>query len=187
MGCDTDQRSDIDHWNLCNNVYDRTGCTYNMPASYDQINGTFTNCKGDDQLPVGVYTGSDGKTSTWYQPGEDVTVFSPPYAPQIPKSSQCTTLSSAQLFAQANSYWSANPGNLTSAAPNATTSSSARLTTITSGGQTIITAAPAANAAQSSQSGVAATSKPNSAGRDAGFASAGAMIAGVMAVAVLFA
>jgi hypothetical protein len=45
---------------LCNHIYDLMGCYWNMPANYDA--GTFENCDGDDDEPMGVYG-----TSTWHQ------------------------------------------------------------------------------------------------------------------------
>lgn len=52
-------------------VYDRIGCSYNAPASYATINGTFTSCKGDNQLPAGIYV--DGPTTkTFVQPPESL-------------------------------------------------------------------------------------------------------------------
>lgn len=65
---------------LCQHIYDVMGCYWNMPANYDA--GVFENCKGDDDLPMGVYG-----TSTWYQ-GVSPT---PPAHPAAPSSS-CTPL-----------------------------------------------------------------------------------------------
>ncbi|KAF7974317.1 hypothetical protein HWV62_12484 [Athelia sp. TMB] len=44
----------------CQHVYDEMGCYWNMPANYDA--GYFESCKGDNDLPMGVYG-----TSTWSQ------------------------------------------------------------------------------------------------------------------------
>jgi len=79
---------------MCQHTYDEVGCTYNMPANYGTINGTFEQCLGDDQLPVGEYV-VNGVTSTWAQSEGFTTV---PYQPSVPPSSSCTTYSSAQLY-----------------------------------------------------------------------------------------
>jgi hypothetical protein len=52
------------------------GCTYNDPANYAAINGTFSSCKGEDQLPAGVYVDGNGNTMTYYQPAESLYVVS---------------------------------------------------------------------------------------------------------------
>jgi len=79
---------------MCQHTYDEVGCSYNMPANYGTINGTFESCLGDDQLPVGVYV-ANGVTSTWLQASGFTTI---PYTAAIPPSSSCTTYSSAQLY-----------------------------------------------------------------------------------------
>jgi hypothetical protein len=65
---------------LCQHIYDVMGCFWNMPANYDA--GTFESCKGDDDLPMGVYG-----TSTWFQ-GVNPTPGPHPVAP----SSSCRTV-----------------------------------------------------------------------------------------------
>jgi hypothetical protein len=99
---------------LCQHTYDRVGCTYNAPASYATINGTFTDCKGDNQLPVGQYLsqGNNGqqRTYTWQQPPESLGVIeSIPYSPVPPSTSQCSTFESSSLFTDLASYYLANP------------------------------------------------------------------------------
>jgi len=64
----------------CNHIYDLLGCYWNMPANYDA--GTYESCKGDDDLPMGVYG-----SSTFYQ-GQKPT---PPAHPAA-KSSDCRTV-----------------------------------------------------------------------------------------------
>jgi len=64
----------------CQHIYDVMGCFWNMPANYDA--GVFESCKGDDDLPMGVYG-----TSTWHQ-GTSPT---PPPHPVAPSSS-CRTV-----------------------------------------------------------------------------------------------
>ncbi|KAJ7240624.1 hypothetical protein B0H12DRAFT_51570 [Mycena haematopus] len=78
----------------CQNSYDLVGCEFNMPNNLQ--NGTFLNCEGDLQTPVGTYV-SAGQTLTWSMP--DPLTTDPPYTPVTPSSSQCTTFSSQQLFA----------------------------------------------------------------------------------------
>ncbi|KAF8526644.1 hypothetical protein BU17DRAFT_74148 [Hysterangium stoloniferum] len=89
---------------FCEHIFDRIGCMYNAPAAYQ--NGTFESCKGDNQDFPGVYTGSDGQVSTYSQPPESLGVISSmPYQPKTPASSQCTTFTSAQLYASAASLF----------------------------------------------------------------------------------
>ncbi|KLO10795.1 carbohydrate-binding module family 13 protein [Schizopora paradoxa] len=64
----------------CQHIYDEMGCYWNMPANYDA--GVFESCKGDDDLPMGVYG-----TSTWHQG-----VSPTPAAHPVAKSSDCRTL-----------------------------------------------------------------------------------------------
>jgi hypothetical protein len=78
----------------CQNVYDLVGCDYNMPNALQ--NGTYLDCEGALQTPVGTYT-TNGQTLTWSMP--DPLTTDPPYTPVVPSSSQCTTFSSQQLFA----------------------------------------------------------------------------------------
>jgi hypothetical protein len=82
---------------LCQHTYDRIGCNYNSPASYDQINGTFTSCDGDLQDPAGIYV-VNGVTSTYKQPGEGTAIDTLPYTPRVPNSSNCKTFQSTDLF-----------------------------------------------------------------------------------------
>jgi len=84
---------------LCNHIYDRIGCTYNAAADYEHINGTFQVCDSDDMTPPGVYE-VGGVTMTWTQ-GPEGEPVNPPYTPVIPKSSNCHTFSSAQLYGAA--------------------------------------------------------------------------------------
>ncbi|KAJ7227986.1 hypothetical protein B0H12DRAFT_1148230 [Mycena haematopus] len=83
---------------LCNNIYDRLGCEYNAPS--DVQANTFESCLGDDMTPVGTYVGSDGKTSTYFQPAESVTIDydALPYTPTPAPTSSCTPFASAAIF-----------------------------------------------------------------------------------------
>ncbi|KAJ7928291.1 hypothetical protein B0H13DRAFT_2548699 [Mycena leptocephala] len=78
----------------CENRYDLVGCDYNMPSALQ--NNTYLDCEGDLQTPVGTYV-TNGQTLTWSMP--DPLTTDPPYTPVVPASSQCTTFSSQQLFA----------------------------------------------------------------------------------------
>jgi len=77
----------------CENTYDLVGCEYNMPSAAQ--NGSFTECDGDVQEVVGVYT-SGGQTLTWAMP--DPLNTPPPYQPVVPASSNCKTFQSTDLF-----------------------------------------------------------------------------------------
>ncbi len=84
----------------CEHVYDRIGCKYNAPAAYQD--GVFESCLGANQDFPGIYTGSNGQVSTYQQPAESLgAITTVPYEPKIPASSQCTTYTSAQLYANA--------------------------------------------------------------------------------------
>lgn len=99
---------------FCQHIYDRIGCQYNAPAAYQD--GVFEKCKGDNQDFPGVYTGSDGKVTTYSQPAESLGVIQTiPYTARIPASSDCQTFSSQDLFAAAASV-APNPNQ-----PNSTT------------------------------------------------------------------
>jgi len=81
----------------CDNLFDRIGCQYNVPAAY--VDNVFESCLGDLQDPPGTYTGSDGKLTTYTQPAESLGAISTmPYTARIPSSSSCSTFSSAALF-----------------------------------------------------------------------------------------
>jgi len=92
--------ANADAANFCQHVFDRIGCNYNAPAAYQD--GIFLSCLGDNQDFPGVYTGADGKVSTYVQPPESLgPIQTMPYQPKIPATSQCTTFTSAQLYANA--------------------------------------------------------------------------------------
>jgi hypothetical protein len=81
----------------CNNVFDRTGCSFVAPAPYKQ--GDFSVCDSDNMDPVGVYTGSNGIVSTYSQPPDGVPITSLPPV-KTPNSSNCVTYTSSVLYAQ---------------------------------------------------------------------------------------
>ncbi|BGP39749.1 hypothetical protein JCM10450v2_003719 [Rhodotorula kratochvilovae] len=129
--------------NYCQNKFDLLGCSYNMPAAYED--GVFLECDGELQDVVGTYTGSDGKTSTWSQPESLAADTTLPWTPRIPASSNCVTHQSTDLFpatllgyqstsAPTASSAGASSGSKTgSAGPNAT-GGSANSSEGTSGG-----------------------------------------------------
>jgi hypothetical protein len=93
--CDASEPNTLE---LCQHTYDRVGCAYNAPATYDQINGTFTSCQGDLQDPVGIYV-TNGVTMTYQQPPESLgPIQTIPYTARVPSSSNCQTFQSADLF-----------------------------------------------------------------------------------------
>ncbi|GAA6003824.1 hypothetical protein JCM10207_006425 [Rhodosporidiobolus poonsookiae] len=81
--------------NYCENTYDRMGCLYNAPAAYKE--GEFSDCDSELQDRVGIYTGTDGKVSTYSQPPEG-TAPNPPYQPRVPSTSNCKTYASTALY-----------------------------------------------------------------------------------------
>ncbi|KAF8590758.1 hypothetical protein K439DRAFT_1328797 [Ramaria rubella] len=102
---------------FCQHIFDRIGCLYNAPAAYQD--GVFEKCAGDNQDYPGVYTGSDGKVSTFTQPPESLgAIQSMPYSPRIPASSNCVTYQSQALYAAAASVF-----------PSSTTASSSQAST----------------------------------------------------------
>ncbi|KAJ8295012.1 hypothetical protein OF846_002068 [Rhodotorula toruloides] len=98
----------------CQNKFDLLGCSYNMPASYQD--NVFLECDGDLQDPVGIYTGTNGQTTTWSQPESLAGTQSLPWTPRVPASSNCKTYQSTELFpATALGYQSTSAPTATSA------------------------------------------------------------------------
>jgi len=77
----------------CQNIYDRMGCSYNMPSNAQ--NGTFEVCESDLKTPAGLYV-TGGVTMTYSQPASGV--VAPPYTPIVPSSSNCVSYNSAVLY-----------------------------------------------------------------------------------------
>lgn len=77
----------------CQNIYDRMGCSYNMPSNAQT--GTFEVCNSDLKTPAGLYV-TGGVTMTYSQPASGV--VNPPYTPVVPASSNCVTYNSAVLY-----------------------------------------------------------------------------------------
>ncbi|KAG0700156.1 hypothetical protein DFH29DRAFT_933391 [Suillus ampliporus] len=78
----------------CQNIYDRMGCSYNMPSNGQ--NGTFEVCDADLKTPVGIYV-TGGVTMTYSQPATAAVV--PPYTAVVPASSNCVSYTSSVLYA----------------------------------------------------------------------------------------
>ena len=168
------------HRTRTQHIYDRIGCQYNAPASYGTINGSFTSCDGDDQLPPGIYE-ENNQRLTYTQPPESLGVISTiPYTPFTPSSSNCQRLTSANLY--------------TAAAALATTSSSAAESSATSSASSASETSSGASSASgsSSRSGSASGTAPSATGSAGGNAAAqggnsgaeGLKVAGVLAAGV---
>jgi hypothetical protein len=110
---------------LCNNVYDRLGCEYNAPSNAAE--GVFEACKGDDMMPVGVYVGADGATSTYHQPASEtipIDYAALPYTPTPAPTSSCVPYASAAIFADGAAVTGAAGNSVSAAAPSGSAGSS---------------------------------------------------------------
>ncbi|GAA5838919.1 hypothetical protein JCM11251_003736 [Rhodosporidiobolus azoricus] len=137
-------------WAMCEHIYDRIGCAYNAPASYAQIEGTYTSCDGDDQLYPGQYIGADGQRTTYTQPPESLGVITYiPYTAAIPSSSNCQTYESSQLYTQ---------GALIGGS-SATTSASSAASTSSGASSSGASSASGASASSGASSGASQTSQ----------------------------
>ncbi|GAA5970907.1 hypothetical protein JCM11641_004503 [Rhodosporidiobolus odoratus] len=132
--------------NYCQNKFDLLGCSYNMPAAYED--NVFLECDGDLQDEVGTYTGTDGSTTVWSQPESLPATSTLPWTPRIPASSNCRTYSSSDLFpATALGYLAS------SAAATATSSPSSSAST---------GSAASSRSGSSAKSAIATSSQPSS-------------------------
>jgi hypothetical protein len=137
----------------CEHVFDRIGCKYNAPAAYQD--NVFLSCLGENQDFPGVYTGTDGKVTTFQQPPESLGAISTmPYEPKIPATSSCTTYTSAQLYANA-------PAATISGASSSVVSSVARSSSNT---RTSSGARPSASNSQTNSTTTGAAARGVSAG-----------------------
>jgi len=115
----------------CQHIYDRIGCAYNAPAAY--VNGTFEKCDSDSMELPGEYV-SNGVTMTYYQPAESLGPISTvPYSPAIPKSSNCVTYQSSDLYAAAAVPTASTTASGSSAAATGSHSGSASASRTASG------------------------------------------------------
>jgi len=165
---------------LCNNVYDRLGCDYNAPAIVQA--GTFEVCKGDDMLPVGVYVGTDGATSTYHQPPSEtdpIDYANLPYTPTPAPTSSCTPYQSTALFTDIAQVTPAAGNDASKIASN-----SASATGVAGSNSKAAGGAGGAAGASGSKTGSAATPSGSSGAMAMGV-SAGAVAAGAAIVAAL--
>ncbi|TFK98552.1 hypothetical protein BDV98DRAFT_512086 [Pterulicium gracile] len=132
--CDPAMEDD-DHF--CEHIYDRMGCTYNMPNQAQ--NGVFEACLGENQDYPGTYV-ENGQTLTYTQPAYP-TLVEPTYTPRIPGSSSCETFQSAELFAALASV--SAPGAETTPAPSDGEDADASGAPTTTGGNPRPTTTPA--------------------------------------------
>jgi len=172
----------------CNNIFDRTGCDFVAPAAYPD--NVFEVCDSDNMDPVGVYTGSDGKTSTYKQPAEGVDITSLPSV-KTPASSNCVTYTSSDIYAAAatvSATGSQTTGSSTTGSGSSTTGSSTQTGSVTKSTTTTITSSGSAKttATTSSASSGAARVGAHVPGVEMGpmVAIAGAVMAGLGAVLV---
>ncbi|KAG8821384.1 hypothetical protein FRC20_010241 [Serendipita sp. 405] len=115
----------------CEHIYDRIGCNYNAPAAYAP--DVFESCLGDSQDFPGIYTGSNGQTSTYQQPPESLgAITSIPYNPRIPASSSCTAGVSSELYASAPAATISLTTSTSSTSSRSSTSSSRSTRPVTS-------------------------------------------------------
>ncbi|GAA5909281.1 hypothetical protein JCM8208_005630 [Rhodotorula glutinis] len=163
--------------NYCENRFDLIGCSYNMPAAYED--GVFNECDGDLQDVVGTYTGSNGQTSTWSQPESLAADSTLPWTPRVPSSSNCRTYSSADLFPVSLLGYQA------SSAAASTTSAASSMST----------GSAASSRSRSSDKGASSTSGSSAAAQKTGGSTSGAAhvavsggvlaLAGALAVALV--
>ncbi|PLW58413.1 hypothetical protein PCANC_00549 [Puccinia coronata f. sp. avenae] len=130
---------------LCQHIYDRIGCTYNAPAHYETINGTFQSCQGENQLPAGTYV-ENGVTKTYTQPPESAgPITSIPYKAAIPAVTNC------QTFTDTKALWPDLP-QLTPVNNSTTTSSQSKGTTSSSGNKSSSSSTAASGASSDASS-----------------------------------
>lgn len=116
----------------CQNKFDLIGCEYNMPSA--NKDGEFTKCDGDLQDPAGVYTGTDGKTTTWVQPTDTLPAgYVMPYTPRVPASSNCVTYQSTDLFKAGATATASGKNSTSTSTTGSNTASSAIATGKTTG------------------------------------------------------
>ncbi|KAL5486241.1 hypothetical protein ACEPAI_7286 [Sanghuangporus weigelae] len=163
----------------CQHTLDRIGCAYNAPNNAQ--NGTFEACLGDNQDPPGVYT-SDGQVMTYSQPPESLgAITTIPYTPVVPASSSCTSFASAELYAEAASWYSEHVSSIAISGSATATGSRASGSATRSG-----SGASASSTGESSGSLIAARSMlagENGAGAAAAIAFMGMLTAAALIIA----
>lgn len=135
---------------LCEHIYDRIGCTYNAPANYPAIKGTYSSCKGDDQLPAGQYV-ENGVTKTYTQPPEALgPITSIPYTAAIPAIRDCVNYTDvAALWPDLKAVANLTTTNSTSSTNSSTKSSTSNGKTSTTTGSSAAAAGGASGDASS--------------------------------------
>jgi len=114
----------------CNNIFDLTGCAFVAPAAYKT--DVFEACDSDNMDPVGIYTGSDGKTSTYTQPP---VVNSLPSV-KTPASSNCVAYTSSVIYAAESTVGVNGTIPATGSSSPASTGTGIKTTTRASGSNT---------------------------------------------------
>ncbi|KAL7337323.1 hypothetical protein BJY59DRAFT_654851, partial [Rhodotorula toruloides] len=173
----------------CENKFDLLGCSYNMPAAYQD--GVFLECDGDLQDVVGTYTGTDGSKTIWSQPSSLPATSTLPWTPRVPASSNCKTYQSTDLFPnsllgyQVSPPWvlAAMSSMLTIRKPQSTSTSSstASSATMTGGASASRSGASGAGATGTSANAAAQTSKTSNANEVVVSGAFGAFLAGLAA------
>ncbi|BGO93863.1 hypothetical protein NBRC10512_006127 [Rhodotorula toruloides] len=153
----------------CENKFDLLGCSYNMPAAYQD--GVFLECDGDLQDVVGTYTGTDGSKTIWSQPSSLPATSTLPWTPRVPASSNCKTYQSTDLF----------PNSLLGYQSTSTSSSTASSATMTGGASASRSGASGAGATGTSANAAAQTSKTSNANEVVVSGAFGAFLAGLAA------
>ncbi|GAA5861024.1 hypothetical protein JCM8547_008010 [Rhodosporidiobolus lusitaniae] len=145
----------------CQNKYDLIGCTYNMPAAYED--GVFLECDGDLQDEVGTYTDSTGATQTWSQPESLAADTTLPWTPRIPASSNCVTYQSSDLFPTSLlGYQNTASASATATASSGATTSTGSAASSRSGASSGSAAATGTNSAAAASSSSSTTSGASS-------------------------
>ena len=132
--------SNAEEAEYCQNIFDRIGCAYNVPATPQ--NGTFESCQGDPMMFPGVYV-TNGVTVTYTQPPESLgAITTMPYTPSVPASSSCTTYQSASIYAALSTVHASPTGSAASGSGSGSgtqTGSSGSQSTGKSSGATALT------------------------------------------------
>ncbi|ORY92737.1 hypothetical protein BCR35DRAFT_7233 [Leucosporidium creatinivorum] len=155
--------------NYCQNIYDLIGCSYNMPAAYED--NVFLECDSDLQDEVGTYT-SDGQTYTWSQPTSLPATSTLPWTPRVPSSSNCVTYQSAALFPASDLGYQSSAAATAAAA--STTASGASAAATASGSASSRSGSASTSATKTGSSTAASSTSSSTSGASSLFVSGGA-------------
>ena len=112
----------------CQHTLDRIGTSYNCPSKYtlgSYSEGEFEVCDSDSFPVPGIYTLSDGTTTSYSQPAESLGAISTvPYTATAAATSNCVTYASSELFATTSGASSASATGSAAAATSSASSSS---------------------------------------------------------------